>query len=91
MITPLPIDALEVIEPERTEDVKAGTFELRDKYGNTREREFYVRTVTDDESENHQSIRESDLNLQMMQAWEMLRDEGVTNIRYRDVRPSPFF
>jgi hypothetical protein len=90
-----PFDVIEIREPERSEHVMAGTFEFTDKYGNARERQFYVITVkTDEDSENglnRQGIRESDLNLQMMQAWDLLADEGATNIHYQDVRPSPFF
>lgn len=91
----LPFDVIEIQEPERSEDVPAGTFEFTDKYGNARERQFYVRTVAiNDDSEdalNRQSIRESDLNLQMMQAWGMLANEGATKIAYHDLKRSNFF
>lgn len=91
----LPFDVIEIQEPERSEDVAAGTFEFTDRYGNARERQFYVRTVAiNDDSEdalNRQSIRESDLNLQMMQAWGMLANEGATKIAYHDLKRSNFF
>lgn len=91
----LPIDALEIVEPVRDLDVHAGTFEFTDKYKNHRLREFYVRTCGDVDASldggNCDSIRQSDANLQLMQAWDLLRGEGCTNIHYRDVRPSPFF
>lgn len=92
---PMPFDVLEIHEPERTADVQAGTFEFTDKYGNARERQFYVRTVPiDDSSEdglNRQSIRESDLNLQMMQAWDQLRNDGASKIAYHDLKQTNFF
>lgn len=91
----LPFDVIEIREPERTANVQAGTFEFIDKYGNARERQFYVRTVSIDDSPedglNHQSIRESDLNLQMMQAWELLANEGASKIVYHDLKRSNFF
>jgi hypothetical protein len=82
----IPIDALEIVEPVRDVDVHAGTFEFVDKYQNHRMREFYVRTCEGDDS-----IRQNDANQQLEQAWELLVGEGCTNIRYHDVRPSPFF
>ena len=91
----IPTNAIEMREPVRTADVQAGTFTYTDSSGNSVARPFFVRTVAANETgldAGHRSgIRQSDLNQQLGDAWEMLIESGNTGIHYADVRPNPFF
>ena len=91
----IPANAIEMKEPVRAADVHAGTFSYTDISGNSVVRPFFVRTVTADEAGldagHRRGIRQSDLNQQLGDAFEMLQGEGFTAIHYADVRPNPFF
>lgn len=92
----LPINAIEVREPVRDHDVRAGSFTYKDLSGDVVTRPFYVRTVAAKSDDNldaghRASLRQSDLNQQMGDAWVMLMESGYTSIAYADIRPNPFF
>lgn len=89
----LPANAIEMREPVRNRDVLAGTFSYTDTLGTTVSRPFYVRTCAPDDSDGGHcnGVRQSDLNQQLGDAFQMLQDEGFKNIHYADIRPNPFF
>lgn len=75
-----------------TSRCKAGTFTYNDASGSLVTADFYVICPPREDGNVIITDRRIDaLNDQFTDVWTKLEEQSCTNIKYQDVRPSPFF
>lgn len=78
--------------PPATTRCHAGTFHYNDASGEEIVAEFYVICPAKEDGNYVVNDRRVDaLNEQFTDAWTKLEETSCTNIKYKDVIPSPFF
>jgi hypothetical protein len=75
-----------------TQRCKAGTFTYTDASGDEVSADFYVLCPPKEDGNTVITDRRIDaLNEQFTDVWTKLEEQSCTNIKYKDVVPSPFF